>query len=305
MAASTDATRAAFATWRDQSVDHGRAYDHVAHAHASARMLAAEYPLLALRQAAVARAALRRGPSRIRPRAVAAALVLLATAPLAAFGLHALAAPKPAQSAGETFRTGIGQQADVTLPDGSTVTLDTASRLQVRFTGTARQVLLDGQAWFKVAASPLPFVVTAGGHTFTATPGDYDVRTDAAQTRAFAAHGALAMTDAGGAVALDPGHLLVVRGSDVTIRRPVDPAAITGWRDGLLLLHDIPVAEAAAELNRYRLHPIRIADSRTALLRISGAFRTAETPAFVEALTAGFPVRAKQDSNGSVLIAAR
>ena len=124
MLAASDATRATFETWRRQSADHALAYDRVVRAREQSHALAAEVPLLALRQAAVARATLVRRPSRIRPRAVAAALLLLAGAPLAAFGLHLLSPPRAEPPAGETFRTGIGQQADVTLPDGSMVTLD-------------------------------------------------------------------------------------------------------------------------------------------------------------------------------------
>ena len=59
------------------------------------------------------------------------------------------------------------------------------------------------------------------------------------------------------------------------------------------------------ELNRYRRQPIRVAGERAAALRISGSFRTAETSAFVDALTSGFPVRAKQDGRAGIVIAAR
>jgi transmembrane sensor len=300
-----DATRAAFAAWRDRSPEHAEAYRRVAEAHVQARSLAAEGPLLALRHEAVTRAMLVRTPPRIRPKVVAAALLLLAGAPLAAFGLHLWSPPKADQVGGETFRTGIGQRADVTLPDGSTVTLDTATRLEVRYAGGARRVRLEGQGWFRLAPSTRPFVVTAGGHDFTATGGTFDLRTDPDQVRVFADGGAIGMVDGDAAIAIEPGRLLAARGNDVTIRRLADPIAFTGWRGGLLQFQDVPLAAAAAELNRYRVHPIRIADSRAATLRVSGTFHTAETPAFVDALTAGFPVRGKQDSSGDVVIASR
>jgi len=304
MESPSDATRAAFEAWRCMSADHAAAYARVSAARDAAQALAEEPALLSLRQQTLARAALAPKPLLSKRKAIAAAVLLLAGAPLAALGIHAWS-PKTEQPTGETFRTGIGQQADVTLPDGSTVTLDTASRLEVRYDGDARRVLLDGQGWFRLKPSDKPFLITAGGHSFTAGTGSFDVRTDPGQVRAFAADGTLALSGGDSSVALATGNLLAARGNDVTIRRLDDPASFTGWRTGLLQFDDVPVAQAANELNRYRRRPIRIADSRAASLRVSGAFRTAETPAFVDALTSGFPVRVKQDSSEDVVIASR
>lgn len=286
------------------SAEHDAAYARVSAARDAAEALAEQPALLSLRQQALARATLARRPLLSKRRGVAAAVLLLAGAPLAALGIHAWA-PKAEQAAGETFRTGIGQQADVTLPDGSTVTLDTASRLEVRYDGDARRVLLDGQGWFRLKPSDRPFFITAGGHSFTASQGSFDIRTDPGQVRAFAADGTLSLAGGDSSVALATGNLLAARGNDVTIRRLDDPLSFTGWRTGLLQFDDVPLAEAAGELNRYRHRPIRIADGRAASLRVSGAFHTAETPAFVDALASGFPVRVKQDSSEGVVIASR
>ena len=286
------------------SAEHDAAYARVSAARDAAQALAEQPALLSLRQQTLARAALARKPLVTKRRAIAAAVLLLAGAPLAAIGIHAWA-PSPAQPTGETFRTGIGQQADVTLPDGSTVTLDTASRLEVRYDGDARRVLLDGQGWFRLKPSDKPFLISAGGHDFAADQGSFDVRTDPGEVRAFAADGRLTLAGGDSSVAVDPGHILSAHGSDVLIRTLDDPASFTGWRTGLLQFDDVPVAQAANELNRYRRRPIRIADNRVASLHVSGAFRTAETPAFVDALTSGFPVRVKQDSSEGIVIASR
>jgi transmembrane sensor len=305
MDAPSDATRAAFALWHGGSADHAEAYARVSAARDAAQALAEQPALLSLRQQTLARTMLGRKPARVRHRAVAAAVLLLAGAPLAALGIHAWAPKAVAPVAGETYRTGIGQQADVTLPDGSTVTLDTASRLDVRYDGDVRRVLLDGQGWFKLKPDAKPFLIVAGGHSFSADQGSFDVRTDSGRVRAFAADGRLMLTSGDSSVAVDPGHILAARGNDVLIRTLDDPASFTGWRTGLLQFDDVPLAEAAGELNRYRHRPIRVADNRAAALRVSGAFHTAETPAFVDALTSGFPVRVKQDSSEGIVIASR
>lgn len=302
-----DATSQAFEAWRRASGDHARAYELVCAAHDEAAALAGEQAMLALRHEAVTRAMLVRRPARIKRRAIAAGVLLLASAPLAALGLHGWHPFTAERMTEESFRTDIGQQAEVTLPDGSTVTLDTASRLRVAFTGDERRVMLDGQGWFDLKPSARPFVIVAGDRTMTADAGRFDVRTDPGQVRAFAADGTLSIANGaeGAAVALDPGRLIAMSGSEAAIRRLDDPQSVTGWRTGMLQFDDVRLADAVGELNRYRRTPIRVADTRAADLRISGSFHTAESPAFLDALTTGFPVRVTQDSGAAIVIAAR
>lgn len=301
----SDSMRAAFAAWRCMSAQHDEAYARVSAARDAARALGEQPPLLSLRQQTLARTMLGRKSRRVPPRAVAVAVLLLAGAPLAALGIHAWVPQKAEQADTQTFRTGIGQQTDVTLPGGSVVTLDTASRLDVSYDGHTRHLRLDGQGWFRLKPSDKPFLISAGGHDFSADQGQFDLRTDPGQVRAFAAQGQLALTGGDSSVTVEPGHLLSAQGADVLIRPLDNPASITGWRNGLLQFDNLTLADAASELNRYRRRPIRIADNRAASLRVSGAFHTAENPAFVDALTTGFPVRVKQDSSEAVVVASR
>ena len=297
--------RRTFEAWLDASDAHADAYARVSGARRKAQTLAGEPTLLALRHETLARTMLVRKPSRVKHKAIAAAVLLLATAPLAAWGIHRWAPQWTDPTSGETFYTDIGQQADVTLPDGSSVTLDTASRLKVSFTGSERRVELEGQGWFDLEPSGRPFVIAAGGRSFTAQQGAFDVRTDPDRVRAFAAKGTMAMAGGDSSIAVQPGRLLDARGNDVTISTPRDPSGVTGWRSGLLLFDNVPLAQAAGELNRYRRQPITVADNRAAGLRVSGAFRTAESPAFVDALTTGFPVRVKQAGATGIVVASR
>lgn len=299
----SDAASAAFEAWRRESPEHAAAYDRVRAARAAAQRLADDPALLALRHETLARTMLARPPSRLRPRVVAAAMLLLAGAPLAALGIHHLSRPSAAELTAESFRTGVGQQADVTLPDGSIVTLDTASRLDVRFVDGGRHVRLAGQGWFRIKPSTTPFEIDADGRSLVADRGTFDVRTDPGFVRAFALDGQLTLSGSS-SVAVQPGRLLTAHGSEVVIRTPDDAATFTGWHSGLLQFDDVPLAEAAGELDRYRHRPIRIADPHAAALRVSGSFRAAETPAFTDALAAGFPVRVRRDSE-EVVVASR
>lgn len=307
LGAPGDALCRAFEAWRLSSEDHARAYERVCSAHDQAEALSGEQAMLALRHEAVTRAMLVRRPARIKRRAIAAGVLLLATAPLAALGISGWSPFAAAPITEEGFRTDVGQQAEVTLPDGSTVTLDTASRLRVLFSGQERRVVLDGQGWFDLKPSSRPFVIVAADRTLTTNTGRFDVRTDPGQVRAFAADGSLSIGAGadGASIALDPGRLIAIAGSDASIRRLDNPAAFTGWRTGMLQFDDVRLADAVGELNRYRRTPIRVEGNRAANMRISGSFHTAETPAFVNALTSGFPIRVTRDSGAAIVVASR
>jgi len=263
-----------------------------------------------LRHETLARATLYRKPRfRIGGKTIAAGALLCIGAPLAALGIKELAAaPSIERPAGETFKTDVGQRADVTLPDGSRVTLDTASALTVLFDRGERKVKLTGQAWFDLAPSAAPFVIATNGLEMTARSGTFDVRADRGLVRAFAVDGTIALAGRaaqGGAIAAPAGHLLAVQSNEVAIRKLANPATFIGWHNGMLQFDNVPVMAAAQELNRYRHRPIRIADGTIADLRISGAFKPTESPAFVDALKTGFPVRVKRDDLAGVVIASR
>jgi transmembrane sensor len=82
----------------------------------------------------------------------------------------------------DRFRTEVGGLEIVALPDGSRMTLNTASEARLAFDDAERRVvLLQGQALFDVAADPArPFVVAVDGATVTAVGTVFDVRRDEA-----------------------------------------------------------------------------------------------------------------------------
>jgi transmembrane sensor len=76
-----------------------------------------------------------------------------------------------------TYATGVGEQRSIVLNDGSTVELNSRSRVQVRFSDAERDIdLIEGQALFHVAKNPQrPFVVSAEGTHIRAVGTQFDV----------------------------------------------------------------------------------------------------------------------------------
>jgi transmembrane sensor len=190
-------TQRAFARWLAESAEHQAAYEAVERSWRTLRTAPCTPDILALRHETALR--LSRATSRsLRPLRWAAAAIILVVG-----GLAALLAARSAQEIsgiGErsvlawilepfhrgtngTYATAVGERLSVTLDDGSQVTLDTASELQLAFTKGERSVrLAHGQAFFEVAKdSRRPFVVQARDRRFVAVGTAFDVRVDAAR----------------------------------------------------------------------------------------------------------------------------
>lgn len=202
----------------------------------------------------------------------------------------AAAAVLPRLLGAERFATQIGEARSVPLADGSSVDLNTASRIAVTYGADRRDVALEtGEAWFDVAKDRhRPFVVSAGparvravGTAFTVRRLGDDVRVTVTEGvvelwREDAPERAPVRVAAGGQALLTPARAVL---------STLAPDTLDGglaWRTGRVVLRDVPVEEAVAEINRYNERPIEIApDARGG--RIVGVFRARDPEGFARA----------------------
>lgn len=273
--------------WLAADPRHRAAYDDVAEAWAESGTAAAALGILALRAQALAARPVRAGRTPwMRLAAAVAAVTVLAAG--GAGALHLFGAAPEVQ----VYRTGVGERATVTLADGSQATLNTASALAVEYDRKRRGLrLLAGEAWFDVAKNPnRPFVVQAAGHAVTATGTSFDVRLDPDRLRVAVTEGRVlvAAGERTPLAAVGAGQRAEVKGDAVLVTQA---GPVGGdWRRGRLQFDAVTLAEASAEMNRYRRIPILIDDPAAARLRISGVFDTGEGSSFVEALPLTHPV---------------
>jgi transmembrane sensor len=194
----------------------------------------------------------------------------------------------------QAFATGVGETSTITLFDGSTVTLDTNSELAASEVGGIRLVeLKQGRAFFKVAKDPArPFKVLAAGRTVTATGTAFSVRADPAVYQVTLVEGSVTVETPrrrfipGKAADLKPGFSLKAEeaGGGWEVAR-IDVAAETSWRAGRLTFDDKPLAEAAAEMNRYSKRKV-VVDPAIAHTLILGVFPAGDVEAFARSAEA-------------------
>ena len=300
----TRADEEAFQAWLDQDDAHRRAYaDHAALWAGLGRLAGDEQ----------ARAILL--PSHRGVGGLSRRFALFGGAGAAAAALAAVvAAPMLAT---QTYRTAPGEQRRVSLADGSDILLDTDSELRVRLSRSQRSLFLDrGQAFFKVAKDKArPFRVFAGADEVRALGTAFGVRRLGEGARVTLEEGRVGIYRAQASAAahpsdrptalLEPGQQAVLGPAARPAVGPADLRRAQAWRTGRLILEDNSLAEAAAELNRYGSPRIVLADRATAEVRVSGVFHTGERTAFVESVTAAFPVEVVRQDADEIVLARR
>lgn len=195
------------------------------------------------------------------------------------------------------YRTGIGERRVVVLADGSRVTLNTGSQLQVYRQGRERRsTLVSGEAMFDVAHDPAhPFVVEAAGRYVRALGTSFIVRNDAARLDVTLLTGSVDIGSianvAGMPVRLTPGERYrgTASASPMLDRPRLD--MVTAWRHGELVLDETPLPEAVAEMNRYSSRPIVLQGQKLDRLRLSGVFQTSDSASFATTVGAIYGVR--------------
>ncbi|WP_300381138.1 FecR domain-containing protein [Henriciella sp.] len=196
----------------------------------------------------------------------------------------------------DIYVTDIGEVRQVVLADGSTVTLNTASRVEVRLGEDAREIELAwGEALFDVAGEARPFVVMAGASRTEALGTRFNVQAGGDEVAITLVEGSVrvgASDGAGQGSVLEPGDQLVMQADGGVEVSEVDLESVGRWTSGLVQFDNTTLAEAVAEMNRYSSVTIRIGDQALAAERISGSFPAGQQRDFAESLELFLPVTA-------------
>lgn len=188
----------------------------------------------------------------------------------------------------QSFQTAKGEVRSIVLDDGSTMILNTATRASVRFSQSAREVVLTfGEAYFKVAADARPFVVRTAGTRLLAEGGGFVVRRlNRAPMRIMAVDAEVHLSaETGSPRRIQPQRVVAMETHGVQ-ERSIDQAAMDralAWRDMQIALENQTLAAAVVEFARFSDVVIELANPSVAAMRISGLFKADDPAAFVRA----------------------
>ncbi|MEZ5709038.1 MAG: FecR domain-containing protein [Blastomonas sp.] len=209
-----------------------------------------------------------------------------------------------------TFGTRIGERSTFSLPDGSTLELNTNSLVRVTYTKGRRALTLErGEAFFKVAHdSDRPFVVRSSDNVVTALGTAFSVRLDGAKVTVTLLEGKVKVERFGAGAAstsatpvqvtsLVPGQQLAASANGRFHVSNANVVQAASWREGRLIFEDQRLSDVLAEVNRYTTRKLVIGDADISGLRISGTLWTDSADTFVPSLEAAFPVVIRQDAD--------
>jgi transmembrane sensor len=176
--------------------------------------------------------------------------------------------------------TRYGERLTKTLDDGSTVTLNSESRVRYSRGPRGRRVDLDGEAVFRVAHDARrPFQVFARGAVATDIGTEFNVRAYSENRRVDVAvtEGSVSLrreAAPGDSVVLSAGMVGHMDSTgDVAIDPSLRSAQMTAWLDGTLVFNATPLADVAADLRRRFGVTLRWSDSTLGARRLTTTLR--------------------------------
>lgn len=201
------------------------------------------------------------------------------------------------------YETPVGERRPLVLADGSRVTLNTDSRIEVR----GRKVeLTRGEALFEVAhkADARPFDVLTDQARVRVTGTRFNVRLDEGRTGVDLIEGHVevrAQKSETGMVRLEAGQAVEVDATGRVGRvHAANEAGVADWLQGRLTFDNTPLSKAVVEMNRYSQRKLVLADAGLRALSIDGEFQTGDVLAFSQALQALYHV--KVEATGETLV---
>lgn len=309
-------TRAEFESWLRADREHQRAYGAFEEMY---RDLGALLPMAGV----TARPAGRRrvsgfaglfGAAWGAPAAAAFALVALAVVIVARPGLI----DRPSGPAAQVYATAIAEISDISLADGSTVTLGARSEMKAVFADDYRRVdLVSGEAFFDVVADPeRPFFVAANNTLIRVIGTRFDVKSARGLVKVSVLEGVVevmkpdappealddgALTDSAIAAAqrrvLTSGQIVRAdRRADLSGVETVAGGRLSQWRTGRLAYENAPLAEIVSDLNRYHARQIRFSSRDIGRLRLTISFAAHDLDQVLDAMEALHPVAVERGS---------
>lgn len=208
------------------------------------------------------------------------------------------------------YVTQVGEQRSITLSDGSTMELNSRSKVRVRYSEHQRALeLLEGQALFRVAKNPSrPFIVTSDGTRVRAVGTQFDVNKKREGTVVTVVEGRVSvLTDVSDA-RIDPvavnvsesmpqlpnqsgAGILLAAGEQMSVSDKAaekisqpDVASAIAWTQKQLVFKAATLTEVAEEFNRYNQRQLVVRDPELYDFHISGVFASSDPGALLQFL---------------------
>lgn len=210
------------------------------------------------------------------------------------------------------YESTTGENKDITLSDGSVITLGAQSLVSVAFSNERRQIVLErGEAFFDVAKNPKrPFSVVTGNRVVTAIGTQFNISKQHNRVVVTVAEGKISLTPESEKVEPDKvknaylvaGQRVSYTASNVSEIVTTSSKAPLSWRNGKLQYMEEKLVYVVEDINRYSSIKIRFADEKTKALLYSGTVFTSSLDDWISVLPNAFPVNVSYVSESEVIL---
>lgn len=220
------------------------------------------------------------------------------------------------------YDTARGEQLNVTLEDGSRISLNTDTHLSVVFTQNERRVHVDdGQTFVQVAKDAArPFRVVVRNTEVRALGTAFDVNANDKSVLVTMAEGTAAIyltgdtpnplnISAGSALSGSAPVAVISSGQQLTATfgapvkvTAIDARAAGAWRENRIVFDRTPLGDAVQDVNRYRATQIVIDNPEVAALPITGVYRIDRLDTFVGSIVETFPGLTQHRRNNTIVL---
>ena len=263
--------------------------------------------------------------SRLKKMAIAASVVFaIFTSLLLGFTPYSLDFNEQASLQSKYFKTAVGEQENFIMTDGTSIQLNTNSRVDVAYTRDRRQLtLVYGEAKFDVAKDKSrPFTVNVGEKSFTALGTIFNVQKNTDNDMELVVtEGRVLITNISEAIEkitsdltllspdLLPG-ILVESGEKAVIENnsppPVEKVSLDqvqrdlAWQQGMLIFNGEPLAQALKEVSRYTNIHFEIASDELANIKVAGYFKAGDIDGLLQSLNFNFNIEHQKIADNSI-----
>lgn len=276
----SDADRRACETWRMADPEHERAWQRT-------QQLGQQFSTLA---PSASMAALNRPASSERRQVVKHLSVLLM------LGTTGLVSYKTSSWQTCDYRTNTGERRTLILADGSSLIMNTATAINIRFTTDARRIhLLHGEIFIATAKENGPFrplsvettegLLTALGTRFSVRQLDHISRLSVEES----AVEIQPKKDVETQRIIRAGQIATFSKDQVLEISALDDTNLA-WRNGVLIADRMRLDDFVFELGRYRRGILRC-DPKIANMEISGSFPLSDTDRILQSLVDTLPIK--------------
>lgn len=324
----TEQDLAAFREWVNRSPAHAREIQELASFWGELNVLTSmDEPI---RQADALQKKFRRRSWRVKP--IYALSGLTAAGLIAFFGFQSLS-PSPSPTHSEPviaevslpiiYQTDLGEQLSQELEDGSSIVLNTNSRVEVDYTEKQRTIRLKtGEALFSVEHDPArPFVVFAEDGVVRALGTEFSVRIIEDGLDVVVAEGSVELssielikkpdqnqgvkTASLGVIEAGQGAQLDFKESEFSLQEVHNLSARHGWKSGDIVFTGETLEFVVAELARYSDLQIVIEDPEIKNRRFGGVLKIGQTDQLFDILEAQYGIISISENHNTIRLIQR